>query len=223
VNPSRTSFPDDLDADPGNGIERLIGLTDGIFAFSMTLLAVDVNIPQLAVTASAPQVTDAVVQLLPQIIIYVTSFLLVGLYWQINRRVFRFVKRVDGYAVWLILLQLMCVAFLPVATGLFDTFGDVTAVILLYAGTLTAIGILGQLFWFHAIRARLLDESMNPILVEYYTFRGTVTTLVYLLVMVVAVVSIQYARLVFLLMLGYPFLQSLFRRWYQLRHKENLA
>lgn len=217
---SHPSFPDNLDADPGTGMERLIALTDGIFAFSMTLLAVDVNIPQLAVTASASQVTDAVVQLVPQMVIYVTSFLLVAVYWQINRRVFRFVKRVDGYAVWLILLQLMCVAFLPVATGLFDTFGDVTAVILLYAGTLTVIGILGQLFWLHAIRAHLLDESMNPILVEYYTFRGAMTTLVYLAVMLVAAVAAQYARLVLLLMLFYPFLQTLFRRWYRFRHKE---
>jgi uncharacterized membrane protein len=216
---SLPSFPDNLDADPGDGLERVIGLSDGIFAFSMTLLAVNVDFPHLASNTDPAQVTAAVWELAPQIAIYATSFLLVAMYWQVHRRTFRFIKRNDAPLTWLNLLQLMFVAFLPVATGLFDTYNNVTAVVVLYAGTLFIIGALGWLLWWHAIRARLVDDKTSPIVLEYYTFRGTVTLIIYLFVLAVGVFIPAYARMVLLLFfLIYPFLQHIFRFWYKVRH-----
>src|SRR5689334_10818147 len=109
-------FPD-LDADTGTSLDRIINLTDGIFAFSMTLLAVNVNINELPHNVDASHVTDAVLSLFPEIAVFVTTFLLVAAYWQVSRRTFRYIKAYDGQVVWLIILQLMFVAFLPVGSG----------------------------------------------------------------------------------------------------------
>lgn len=212
-------LPADLDADPGDGLDRVLGISDGIFGFAMTLLAVNVDFPNLAANTDPAQVTQAVWDLAPQLTIFATTFILVAMYWQVHRRVFRYIKRNDAQVTWLTLLQLMFVAFLPVASGLFDTYPDVTAVIVLYAGTLMAIGVLGSLLWSYAQRAHLIDPNANPIMLEYYTFRGNVTLLIYLLILAVGIVAPLYARTVFFLfILVYPFLQQLFRFWRKLRH-----
>lgn len=214
----RPTLPDNLDADPGDGLDRLVGISDGIFGFAMTLLAINVDFPGLPSTTDPTQITQAVWDLAPQIAIYVTSFLLVAVYWQVHRRTFRIIKRNDGPLTWLNLLQLMLVAFLPVATGLFDRYPDVTAVVVLYAGTLFIIGLFGSLLWWHARRANLVDEKANPILLEYYSFRGGVTLVIYFALMAIGVVLPQYARAALLLLLVYPFLQPIFRWWYNFRH-----
>ncbi len=211
-------IPSDLDIQPGDPLNRLIGLSDGIYAFAMTLLAVNVDLPQLADTASNLEVTQAVIALAPQLFVYITSFLLIGLYWQIARRTFSMITRGDTTLVWLTLLQLMCVAFLPVATGLFDTHPSVPIVVVAYAATLLIIGVVGQVLWWYAQRAHLLDESVNPHLIRYYAFRGYTTSIVYLLLLLVGIFDPSNARLVLLLLLFSPLQQTFYRLWQRVRH-----
>lgn len=214
--PEKYSFiPKDLDVDPDNRTDRLIGLSDGIFAFAMTLLAINVDLPRLAAAASPDQVTNSVLQLAPDFVIYVTSFLLVGLYWQVHRRTFHFIKASDNTLTWLNLLQLMCVAFLPVAAGLFDTHGGVSIVVVLYAGTLIFIGVVGQLLWRHAVSAHLLLDNLHPIYIDYYLFRGYITITIFTLMLLAGIIAPGYARVVLILLFIYPFAQRIFRFLYR--------
>ncbi len=215
-----SEIPSDLDVDPDNRTDRLIGLSDGIFAFAMTLLAVNVDLPRLASNLTPAEVTSSVLELAPDFLIYVTSFLLVGVYWQVHRRTFHFIKASDAALTWLNLLQLMCVAFLPVAAGLFDTHTNVSIVIVVYAATLLSIGLVGLLLWRHAISAKLMVENLHPIYVDYYFFRGRATITIYTLMLLVGIVAPEYARLVLLLMFIYPFLQRIFRFLYRNKYAE---
>src|SRR5581483_2286366 len=115
----KAPYPDlqNLDADQGDPPDRLISLSDGIFAFAMTLLAINVELPTFTANSTVDEVTQHVVALLPQFFIFATSFLLVALYWTVHRRTFRYIVRSDTTLTWLNILQLLFVAFLPVATG----------------------------------------------------------------------------------------------------------
>lgn len=215
-----SEIPSDLDVDPDTRTDRLIGLSDGIFAFAMTLLAVNVDLPRLASNLTPAEVTSSVLELAPDFLIYVTSFLLVGVYWQVHRRTFHFIKASDAALTWLNLLQLMCVAFLPVAAGLFDTHTNVSIVIVVYAATLLSIGLVGLLLWRHAISAKLMVENLHPIYVDYYFFRGRATITIYTLMLFVGIIAPEYAQLVLLLMFIYPFLQRIFRFLYRNKYVE---
>lgn len=215
-----SEIPSDLDVDPDTRTDRLIGLSDGIFAFAMTLLAVNVDLPRLASNLTPAEVTSSVLELAPDFLIYVTSFLLVGVYWQVHRRTFHFIKASDASLTWLNLLQLMCVAFLPVAAGLFDTHTNVSIVIVVYAATLLSIGLVGLLLWRHAISAKLMVENLHPIYIDYYFFRGRVTITIYVLMLFVGIIAPEYAQLVLLLMFIYPFLQRIFRFLYRNKYVE---
>lgn len=215
-----SQMPENLDVEIDRRTDRLIGLSDGIFAFAMTLLAVNVDLPRLASNVTPAEVTSSVLELAPDFVVYVASFLLVGLYWQVHRRTFHYIKASDATLTWLNLAQLMCVAFLPVAAGLFDTHTNVSIVIVVYAATLLSIGLVGQLLWRHAVSAKLMVENLHPIFIEYYLFRGRVTITIYTLMLLVGIIAPEYARLVLLLMFVYPFLQRIFRFLYRNKYAE---
>ncbi len=211
----KAPYPDlqNLDADQGDPPDRLISLSDGIFAFAMTLLAINVELPTFTANSTVDEVTQHVVALLPQFFIFATSFLLVALYWTVHRRTFRYIVRSDTTLTWLNILQLLFVAFLPVATGLFDTYNYVPAVVLIYGGTLSIIGIIGILLWRHATdQHRLVDPKLSPEVIRYYRFRGEFTVAVYVFYTLVGYLNPEIGRwLLLVLLLTYPFLTHGYR------------
>ncbi|HZQ10119.1 MAG TPA: TMEM175 family protein [Anaerolineae bacterium] len=206
----------DLDAERESSLDRIIGLSDGIFAFSMTLLAVNVDLPGLPENIDAATVTQDVYSLAPKFVFYVTSFLLVGMFWQVHRRLFRYIRVSDTALSWLNLLLLMFVAFVPVATGLFDSYPSVPIVAQLYGGTLLIITGIGGILWEHAKRSGLLDPSLDPDLARYMSFRSACIIAIYALMVVIAFIQAEYSRWVLLAFLFiYPFLQRIYRRIYK--------
>lgn len=191
----------ELDAASDSDLDRLISLSDGIFAFSMTLLAVNVDLPALTQPGNAAEVTEHVLELIPQFTIYATSFLLVAVYWVIHRRAFRNIQRSDDLLTWLNLAQLLFVAFLPVATGLFDTYSYVPIVVLVYGGTLSAIGLFGWLGWRYATKNhRLVDPQLSPEIIRYNNVRGGLGVVLYVLYIALGIFSPELAR--YLLLVG---------------------
>jgi len=64
----------------GQGVERLAALSDGIFAVAMTLLVLDLRAPAAAVH-SERDLWHALIALSPQLIMYMMSFLTLGIFW----------------------------------------------------------------------------------------------------------------------------------------------
>jgi uncharacterized membrane protein len=221
---SPASFPD-LDADAGDNLDRIIGLSDGIFAFSMTLLAINVDLPALRPGLTVEQVTNEVLGLLPNFAVFATTFILVAVYWRVHRRTFQYIHRFDSSLIWLNILQLLFVAFLPVAAGAFDTYPYVPIVVAVYGGTLAIIGILGQLLWRHATGpAKLVDPDLSPLMINYYFFRGYFTIAIYLVLIALAFISSENARYVlFALVAIYPFLKHIYRWYWERRHPADSA
>jgi TMEM175 potassium channel family protein len=92
------------------GIGRILALSDGVFAIAITLLILEISIP--AVTDDGG-LTKALLGLWPQYLAYVLSFLVIARFWVTHHVAFRPIGRYDAVLVWLNLLLLMFVAFLP--------------------------------------------------------------------------------------------------------------
>ena len=65
----------------GHSVERLAALSDGVFAVAMTLLVLDLRAPALATVHSEPDVWRALAALGPRLLMYVMSFLTLGIFW----------------------------------------------------------------------------------------------------------------------------------------------
>lgn len=65
----------------GKNAERLAALSDGIFAFAMTLLVLDIPTPPAETIHSERELLHALVALSPKLVTYIMSFLTLGIFW----------------------------------------------------------------------------------------------------------------------------------------------
>ena len=65
----------------GRNLARLEALSDGIFAVAMTILILDLRIPGVDAVHSERDLWLAIIALLPRVLMYLMSFLTLGIFW----------------------------------------------------------------------------------------------------------------------------------------------
>lgn len=98
--------------------------------------------------------------LLPQLLSYVTSFIVIGAIWINHHALFHFMKRVDRAALVINLLLLMCVAFVPYPTALIGDFGASLPVVIFYGITLAITGVVYNCLWFSVVHQYIVSEGL---------------------------------------------------------------
>jgi uncharacterized membrane protein len=144
----------------GYNVARIIALSDGIFAIAMTLLVLDLPVPQL-VHATNADLLGALADLQPGFASFVLSFALVGLNWMNHHRMFRAVARSDQRLSQLNLVLLLLVCLVPFTAALLSRYGDLATAVIFYASNLLLMGIVFTLVRLHVSRAGLLDPRRN--------------------------------------------------------------
>ena len=106
----------DLDIDPG----RLLGLTDGIFGMVMTLLVFGIALPELQI-ANYSDFTTFISTLMPTIGVTIVSFVLISSFW-IYHHEFIKIKKLNIPYLWINILFLICISFIPFTTSLIGNY-----------------------------------------------------------------------------------------------------
>ena len=107
----------------GLSTSRIEAFSDGVFAIVITLLVIDLKVPQIAGDISV-ELGSRLFDLWPKLLSYLLSFVIVGVYWVAHHHVFHYICRVDRIALWLNLFFLMSVAFVPFPTALLGEYGS---------------------------------------------------------------------------------------------------
>lgn len=117
-------------------IERLILFTDAVFAIAITLLAIEIKLPELEGRPTDGQVWEQMVRLIPKFIGFLTGFAVIALYWMAHHRIFRFLRNYDSKLLWLNLLFLLFIVLMPFSSGLFSSYATVKAPFTIYAANI---------------------------------------------------------------------------------------
>ena len=165
---------------PDSGLERIVFFSDAVFAIAITLLVIDLRLPDLPGSASSTTFNRALIALLPRVFAYLLSFGVIGLYWLAHWRRFHWVERSDGRLATLNLLLLGCVAFIPFPTALMGAHGDRPIVVVIYAVSVSLPGILGPASWIYATRAGLARPGISAAVVRFGAMRGLAVPVVML-------------------------------------------
>jgi len=128
--------------------DRLITFSDGVIAVAMTLLVLDLKLPEGVSDAQLPAVLSGS---LHNFGVYVLSFVVVGLLWMGHHEQFSHISRVDGLIIWLNLLYLMTIGLIPFLTSLLSDHASALPTCL-YAGVLVTTSLLSAAMWWHASR-----------------------------------------------------------------------
>ena len=141
---------------------RLEAISDGVFAIAITLLVLDIHVPDPADTESLASALDSQ---WPSYVAYAVSFLTIGIIWINHHHTVSLLARTDRTMQFLNILLLLLVAFLPFPTKLVAQYLDAPgekAAALTYAATLVVMAALHQLWWRYARWNRRLVAEGTP-------------------------------------------------------------
>lgn len=182
------------------GIERLVFFSDAVFAIAITLLALDIKLPDDVNVSSNTSLIHALRNLFPQVLAFVLSFLIIGVLWASHVRKYRALKTYDSTFVMLNIIFLLCIAFMPFPTSLISGSPTVVSVTL-YASILVIVGIISALNWAYAVKRGFIFEEYAK-QNDTREFRGPVLmSLVFLVSIVIAFVNPTYAMWSWLLLI----------------------
>jgi uncharacterized membrane protein len=115
---------------------RLDALTDGVFSVAMTLLVIDIKLPEDVHPHSAAELIEALARLDRQFFAYALSFIVLGLRWLgLARGVAADETASMAYARWT-LLHLFLVTCIPFSTMVVGRYGNLAPAVCLYAGNM---------------------------------------------------------------------------------------
>ena len=183
-----------LDGEDHVGLERLIFFSDAVFAIAITLLALEIRLPGTEDVLTDDQLLAQLLNLWPRYLAYVISFLVIGTFWLAHHRRFRYIRRYDRRLLWINLLLLMCIAFIPFPTGVISEHIGRTATIF-YALTMIVTGLLsGAVWWYAAWRDRLIDPALDRQQRHYERLAPLVIPGIFLLSIGLAFIDAQLAK-----------------------------
>ena len=140
--------------------QRLIALADGVFAIVMTLLVFQLAVP---LAADTERLGSALADMWPEFLIYVLSFLVLGVFWLVHHLVFDTVARYDTTLIWLNILFLMLSSLVPFSTGLFIEHGAITVTALVYGANMTFLfATAWGIFVYATTGNRLASSDLDP-------------------------------------------------------------
>jgi uncharacterized membrane protein len=144
-------------------LHRLLFFSDGVYAIATTLLAVELVLPEAAADLHGPELLDSLIESWPRALAFVTSFLFIANFWVGHNMLFHQIRRFDGGLMWLALLQLLCIAFLPFPTSVVGEHVSDHVAQQFYLGSLLVTGLaMWAVWWYMSSGHRLVDPDLSP-------------------------------------------------------------
>ena len=189
------------------GTGRTEAFSDGVIAVAITLLILDIHVPNVNT-----DLLQALLSQWPNYLGYVTSFLVIIIFWANHHNMFRYIYQVD-YALLLInAFFLMCIAFIPFVTSLLTKYitspTEQHTAAIVYGATLLLNGILFNSIWWYAVwKRRLVRSDLDAQAVQRLT-RGYLFGLpFYALAIVLSLINVELSLAFYIvidLMYGLP-------------------
>ena len=146
----------------GRSVERLAALSDGIFAVAMTLLVLDLRAPAAAAIHGERDLWRALVALAPRLVMYMMSFMTLGIFWIGQQTQLNHLARSDRSLSWIHLGFLFLVSITPFSTALLAEFIRYRPALLVYWLNILLLGISLYFSWVCAMAAGLVKPDLPP-------------------------------------------------------------
>lgn len=142
-------------------LSRTIALSDGIFAFALTLLVLSISVPEISHSSSSSELWAALKEREGELISYLISFAVIGGFWIRHHKFCGRLKAVDGPFLFINLAYLATITFIPYPTQLLGVFGN-SAALAFYAVAISISILASSVLSEHAQSAGLFETVLTP-------------------------------------------------------------
>lgn len=131
----------------GKNLTRLEALSDGVFAFALTLLVLDLRVPVAQAIHGEAGLQAALLALTPRLVTYLMSFITLGIFWLGQQAQLHLLARSNRDVAWVHIAFLFAVSLVPFSTGLLAEFITYRTALVEYWGNIVLLGGLLWLAW----------------------------------------------------------------------------
>ncbi len=188
--PPRKSRRDPSERSAQLGLERMLFFSDAVMAIAITLLVIDLRLPQLPPASAAAQLPAQFAALTPRIMSFVISFAVIGVYWSSHHRDFAYVTCYDGRLVLLNLVFLFFMVLMPFAASMLGQYGFLPLGTIVYGLAVAASGFsIGAMWCYATHNHRLVDPGLDPAFIRHRNAVALAVPLIFLLSLPFALLS----------------------------------
>ncbi len=146
----------------GQSVERLAALSDGVFAVAMTLLVLDLRVPVMEAVHSEHDLWHGLVALSPRLLMYMMSFMTLGIFWIGQQTQLNHLARSDRSLSWIHILFLFTVSITPFSTTLLAEFPEYRTALVAYWVNILLLGSTLYFSWVCAMGTGLVKDDLPP-------------------------------------------------------------
>jgi uncharacterized membrane protein len=174
------------------GLSRLETFSDGVFAIVITLLVLDLRVPE---AHSSKELLIGLENILPKFVSFIVSFIYIMIYWINHHQLFNMLKHANRGLFWLNCLFLMCLTFIPFPTALIGSYPGDSVAVTVYGLAMMATAVSFVLMKSYVFYVEpLVDTSLHKPAVIYLV----AGPLLYLIAVLLTPVNIFLAIFIYL-------------------------
>ena len=146
----------------GQSVERLAALSDGVFAFAMTVLVLDLRVPAMEAVRNEHDLWHGLAALSPRLFMYMMSFMTLGIFWLGQQTQLNHLERSNIRLSWIHIAFLFFVTITPFSTALLAEFTGYRIALVAYWFNLLGLGSALYVSWGCATRSGLVKDDIAP-------------------------------------------------------------
>jgi TMEM175 potassium channel family protein len=178
----------------------LKAFSDGIFTIAITLLILEIRLPDMPSAEIDARFLESLVAISPKILGFTLSFFIIAMYWLSYHRIFHFIRKIDRTLVLANILFLFFIVFMPFPTYLLGLYGDHQAIVMFYAVIVVIASAILSLIWRHAsANHTLIDPDLDNEVIRFLRMRSLIPVAIFLLSILIAIFSPFLAMLAWVL------------------------
>jgi len=174
-------------------MERFIFFSDGVFAICITLLVIEIKVPdpnEYHIFSDAG-LWGYISQHSLNFLGFLISFGIIGHYWTVHHRIFGYGKSYTTGLLWLNLGFLFSVVLLPFSSGLLAEYGSDTRMFLpygIYVANICLTGFMNCWLWLYVSspKRNLLTHTISAARIKLGLYRSLVVPLIFVLAFLIS-------------------------------------
>jgi uncharacterized membrane protein len=180
---------------------RIEAFSDGVFAIIVTLLVLEIHVPQVQDKDISAALGRSLLIMAPKFLSYILSFVIVCIWWVAHHHLFHILKRSDRGLLWLNSLFLLWLAFIPFPTALMGDFPGERVSVMCYGTVTTLAGVSFCLMRYYAFYvAKLVDQRIDRHLLKLAMLRSVLNPFLHSIAVLLAFVDTRFSIALYIIL-----------------------
>ncbi len=184
-------------------LERFTFFTDGVCAICITLLIIEIRVPDIAVPTDT-LLWKSLSHMSLRFLGFVISFGIVGHYWSVHHRIFGYVVKYTTKLLWLNLAFLFTVVLLPFSSGFlgeYSSYQNLKLPYAVYTFNMVLTGFMNCWLWLYVSnpKRKMLSRVISPARIRLGLYRSLVIPVIFVISFLISLFLPVFSKLLLLL------------------------